>query len=632
MKNNTISREISNLKLILVLLLGIAIGSFIKIIFAEAQETTSVQSVAVYRLYNETNGDHHYTTDANERTTLDRIGWNDENVAWMAPVTGSPVYRLYNSYTGEHHYTTSESERDSLSNNGWTFEGTSWNTADASGVPVYRLFNPNAKGVGSHHYTTDANEKDYLASVGWRYEGIGWYGVNTKETNQGHVIDTPSAPGESQSPNDGSASSDSQTDSSNPSPSDPENAKPSDTTESNTEGSTENATTDTTEGATGGMAGDDSISSGSDAQGSGSASSQKPESKDPIFEAQDPGITADSIQMGPNTQPQKPEVSESIQGKPAPGPGYYWKKFTHTEKRASAWATKSQFVYHMICVGCGQDFNSIQDPNAAAKDKKHGFNKRTDCEHGGWYDYCGYVDVPHATAYKTVTVTDFECWATPDGKHDPACTNPAHVVKADVDESNPIDISKVKVTGVQNKYEWDGKAIYPTPVLTYEGQVLTEDTRYIYDMPQRNKGDYHVVYYFNQHPDYWYSYEQPHLTIVGEGAFTGTIDIEFDIVDTNAKPNLMNAQIIQSAKTYTWTSSKWGGNRNGWVFNEAAPVVKLNGKVLTEGVDYFIDTKFGGTSPEKTKDGLGFAGVTITGKGAYEGSAYLSCYCRMVKP
>ena len=42
-------------------------------------------------------------------------------------------------------------------------------------VPVYRLFNPNARDAGSHMCTTSRQEADQLTSIGWRDEGIGWY-------------------------------------------------------------------------------------------------------------------------------------------------------------------------------------------------------------------------------------------------------------------------------------------------------------------------------------------------------------------------------------------------------------------------------------------------------------------------
>ena len=59
---------------------------------------------------------------------------------------------------------------------GWRDEGTAFVSAFSNQrrVPIYRLYNPNAK-AGAHHYTPDSNERDYLVKVGWRSEGIGFY-------------------------------------------------------------------------------------------------------------------------------------------------------------------------------------------------------------------------------------------------------------------------------------------------------------------------------------------------------------------------------------------------------------------------------------------------------------------------
>lgn len=80
------------------------------------------------------------------------------------------MHRLYNSYTGEHFYTASASERDGLVAAGWTYEGVGWAAPDASGTPVYRLYNPYAPG-GDHHYTMSASERDSLVEAGWEVRG-----------------------------------------------------------------------------------------------------------------------------------------------------------------------------------------------------------------------------------------------------------------------------------------------------------------------------------------------------------------------------------------------------------------------------------------------------------------------------
>lgn len=78
------------------------------------QARADTPSQAVYRLYNQYDGDHLITTDVNEYNSLEAIGWTKEGVQWHAPTTGKPIYRLYNQYNGEHFYTLDKGEYDRL--------------------------------------------------------------------------------------------------------------------------------------------------------------------------------------------------------------------------------------------------------------------------------------------------------------------------------------------------------------------------------------------------------------------------------------------------------------------------------------------------------------------------------------
>ena len=69
-----------------------------------------------------------------------------------ADSTQSEIYRLYNKNTGEHFYTSSAFEHDSVSKSGWSYEGVGWVSPKKSATPIYRVFNPNARG-GDHYYT-----------------------------------------------------------------------------------------------------------------------------------------------------------------------------------------------------------------------------------------------------------------------------------------------------------------------------------------------------------------------------------------------------------------------------------------------------------------------------------------------
>ncbi len=139
--------------------------------------------VAMFRLYNPYSGEHHYTSNADERDAAVAAGWLDEGVGWTAPVeSDAPVYRLYNPFEplGDHHYTTDWEEYDACVAAGWVGEEVGWYSADAAGVPLYREYNPNAYAMGmtgAHHYTADKEEADGLTAIGWIAEDVAWYGL-----------------------------------------------------------------------------------------------------------------------------------------------------------------------------------------------------------------------------------------------------------------------------------------------------------------------------------------------------------------------------------------------------------------------------------------------------------------------
>ena len=139
----------------------------------------STKTVTMWRLYNQYTGEHLYTSSKTEYDNLGKIGWTQENVAWIAPAEGEEVYRLYNPYSSDHHYTMKAGERDALVKLGWKDEGVGWHSAPAgSGVPLYRLFNPYEQ-IGTHHYTTSTSERDQMVKNGWINENIAWYGVKS---------------------------------------------------------------------------------------------------------------------------------------------------------------------------------------------------------------------------------------------------------------------------------------------------------------------------------------------------------------------------------------------------------------------------------------------------------------------
>ena len=129
----------------------------------------------VYRFRDMPNNTHFWTTDVNERDSMIRSGYAYDGVAWTSLKTqpGKPIYRLYSPGLKQHLFTTDWSEVHNIStNHGWIYEGISM-YASTSGKPVFRLYRPQ---TGEHLYTNDANERNFLISRGiFNDEGIGWY-------------------------------------------------------------------------------------------------------------------------------------------------------------------------------------------------------------------------------------------------------------------------------------------------------------------------------------------------------------------------------------------------------------------------------------------------------------------------
>jgi|GEM_PF-4918810 len=132
----------------------------------------------VYRLYTDINGEHLYTTDANERDVLtsgDNL-WKYEGVAWVAPAKSEkPVYRLYNPVLKNHLYTTDENEVKVLTEkHGWVKDFNGKPLFYSGGdISIFRLYNEKLSGM--HLLTADENEYNILPGItnnDWLQEGV----------------------------------------------------------------------------------------------------------------------------------------------------------------------------------------------------------------------------------------------------------------------------------------------------------------------------------------------------------------------------------------------------------------------------------------------------------------------------
>ena len=145
--------------------------------------------VGVHSFYNDVtkggDGEHLYTKDQEEMSYLSLLGtWNDEDVAWNAPVSSSTaIWRCYNPNSGEHLYVP-EGYADYLAGEHWNKEKVSFYSDDNEGTPVYRLWN-GLDAVGSHYFTTSYEYALWLADTyGWQIEDIAFYGVKEEEPEE----------------------------------------------------------------------------------------------------------------------------------------------------------------------------------------------------------------------------------------------------------------------------------------------------------------------------------------------------------------------------------------------------------------------------------------------------------------
>lgn len=129
----------------------------------------------VYEVYRNIKGELFYTVHGEEYQALLADGWDDEGIAWYAPIVGQPVYRLSGGLARLHYYTMDAAERDARIADGWADEGIAWYTW-ADGVPVYRMYKHTLLG-DKYQYVVDQTEIDALTAKGWENRGIAWYGV-----------------------------------------------------------------------------------------------------------------------------------------------------------------------------------------------------------------------------------------------------------------------------------------------------------------------------------------------------------------------------------------------------------------------------------------------------------------------
>ncbi|MDE7168141.1 MAG: hypothetical protein K2O28_04755 [Clostridia bacterium] len=144
--------------------------------------------------------------------------------------------------------------------------------------------------------------------------------------------------------------------------------------------------------------------------------------------------------------------------------------------------------------------------------------------------------------------------------------------EADMDDST--------VSGIDNEYEYTGKAITPEPVVTANGITLVKNT------------DYTVSYSANV------DLGTVTITITGKGNFTAVKEVTFEII----------AADITNTATLTGVDEEYGYTGSAITPN---PVVTVNNTQLVKDTDYTVSYA--------SNTDLGIAVITVQGIGNYTG-------------
>lgn len=139
----------------------------------------STCNVSVFQLVNPYTNIHLYTVNHIEIASLTGQGWQNNGAKFQGSMcaaeygkSNAPIYRLYNPNSGNHFWTKNTAETSSLISSGWKYEGVAW--YEFGNTSIYRLYNA---ANGDHYYTKKYNEVLNMVNGGWCYENIAFYGL-----------------------------------------------------------------------------------------------------------------------------------------------------------------------------------------------------------------------------------------------------------------------------------------------------------------------------------------------------------------------------------------------------------------------------------------------------------------------
>ena len=145
---------------------------------AKAQGSVVSPPSTAFRLIDNLTGFHLTTADSSEVAKLVGQGWRDEGASFVLDDAGIPsagnfkqVFRLYNSATRDHLLTTNTDEISAANSIGYVTEGVAGRIQTSSilgaTTAVNRLYNGR-----EHLFTANVAETNALVAGGWRNEGV----------------------------------------------------------------------------------------------------------------------------------------------------------------------------------------------------------------------------------------------------------------------------------------------------------------------------------------------------------------------------------------------------------------------------------------------------------------------------
>jgi hypothetical protein len=162
-------------------------------LFMMSGKNSVAEPIALYRLIHLKSSNHLYTTDCNERISVQtQKEYGMEGIAGYVEnqkISDSvPLFRLWN---GTHHFYTADSgERNKNINEGYSDEGVVGYVSTTPGegkTKLYRLYNPKS---GDHFYTIhDTELQNAVMQFGYNHEGdVGYIWTSgTKCTGQDRI-------------------------------------------------------------------------------------------------------------------------------------------------------------------------------------------------------------------------------------------------------------------------------------------------------------------------------------------------------------------------------------------------------------------------------------------------------------